>query len=143
MLPMALCVMFEYHWLYFNWLKLIFSPQVLDTELTDHTRDARQKPQTWPKTKGRRAAYAPCSNQRQDICIQRKCIDPEQHPFRFLDTHSRLFPQYSPVTWRHQAMAPCFYDLGIWPGHHVICFLCCAITVVCMFPGHTRNLSLV
>lgn len=34
----------------------------------------------------------------KDICIQRKCIDPEQHPFRFLDTHARLFPKYSP-TW--------------------------------------------
>lgn len=30
----------------------------------------------------------------QDICIQRKRVDPEVHPFRFLNTHERLFPQY-------------------------------------------------
>lgn len=33
----------------------------------------------------------------QDICIQRKCVDPETHPFRFLNTHERLFPTYVPA----------------------------------------------
>jgi len=33
----------------------------------------------------------------QDICVQRKRIDPEQHPHRFLDTHNRLFPTHVPV----------------------------------------------
>eukprot|EP00440_Ansanella_granifera_P053667 gb/GFBE01058180.1/.p1 GENE.gb/GFBE01058180.1/~~gb/GFBE01058180.1/.p1 ORF type:complete len:341 (+),score=63.27 gb/GFBE01058180.1/:1-1023(+) len=32
----------------------------------------------------------------KDVCIQRKCVDPEAHPFRFLDTHERLFPKYTP-----------------------------------------------
>jgi len=32
----------------------------------------------------------------QDICMQRKCVDPQQHPVRFIDTHERLFPSYSP-----------------------------------------------
>ncbi|CAJ1374946.1 unnamed protein product [Effrenium voratum] len=40
----------------------------------------------------------PLLERSQDVCIQRKRVDPEQHPFRFLDTHSRLFPKYSP-TW--------------------------------------------
>lgn len=33
----------------------------------------------------------------KDICIPRKRVDPAQHPFRFLDTHERLFPKYTPV----------------------------------------------
>eukprot|EP00441_Pelagodinium_beii_P022680 CAMPEP_0197661336 /NCGR_PEP_ID=MMETSP1338-20131121/51393_1 /TAXON_ID=43686 ORGANISM="Pelagodinium beii, Strain RCC1491" /NCGR_SAMPLE_ID=MMETSP1338 /ASSEMBLY_ACC=CAM_ASM_000754 /LENGTH=339 /DNA_ID=CAMNT_0043238873 /DNA_START=47 /DNA_END=1066 /DNA_ORIENTATION=- len=33
----------------------------------------------------------------KDIAIQRKKVDPEAHPFRFLDTHERLFPKYTPV----------------------------------------------
>lgn len=32
-----------------------------------------------------------------DIGIQRKCIRPDKHPFRFLDTHDRLFPTYVPL----------------------------------------------
>jgi len=32
----------------------------------------------------------------RDIGIQRKDVNPEKHPVRFLDTHSRLFPSYSP-----------------------------------------------
>lgn len=32
----------------------------------------------------------------QDICIQRKRVDPAAHPFRFLDTHERIFPVYTP-----------------------------------------------
>eukprot|EP00747_Dinoflagellata_sp_TGD_P208979 gnl/TRDRNA2_/TRDRNA2_82409_c0_seq1.p1 gnl/TRDRNA2_/TRDRNA2_82409_c0~~gnl/TRDRNA2_/TRDRNA2_82409_c0_seq1.p1 ORF type:complete len:320 (-),score=57.29 gnl/TRDRNA2_/TRDRNA2_82409_c0_seq1:189-1148(-) len=33
----------------------------------------------------------------QDIPIQRKCVDKDSHPHRFLDTHDRLFPSYVPV----------------------------------------------
>jgi hypothetical protein len=40
----------------------------------------------------------------EDICAQRKCIDPEMHPVRFQDTHSRIFPQYTPV-WDPQRAA--------------------------------------
>jgi hypothetical protein len=32
----------------------------------------------------------------EDLCIQRKCIDSERHPYRYLNTHERLFPQYAP-----------------------------------------------
>jgi len=32
----------------------------------------------------------------EDLCIQRKCINEERHPFRFLNTHERLFPSYTP-----------------------------------------------
>lgn len=34
----------------------------------------------------------------KDVCIPRKCIDPQVHPWRFLDTHDRLFPGYT-ATW--------------------------------------------
>lgn len=34
----------------------------------------------------------------RDLGIQRKRVDPEAHPFRFHDTHDRLFPKFSP-TW--------------------------------------------
>jgi hypothetical protein len=27
-----------------------------------------------------------------DIPMQRKAVDPDVHPFRFLDTHNRIFP---------------------------------------------------
>lgn len=40
----------------------------------------------------------------QDICIQRKRVDPELHPQRFKDTHDRLFPSYSPA-WDPQRAA--------------------------------------
>eukprot|EP00932_Pfiesteria_piscicida_P001385 SRR837773.11350.p2 GENE.SRR837773.11350~~SRR837773.11350.p2 ORF type:complete len:136 (-),score=33.61 SRR837773.11350:27-434(-) len=32
----------------------------------------------------------------RDIGIQRKRVDPAAHPVRFLDTHERLFPSFSP-----------------------------------------------
>lgn len=32
-----------------------------------------------------------------DVGIQRKCVDPKKHPYRFLDTHDRLFPTYVPM----------------------------------------------
>jgi hypothetical protein len=32
-----------------------------------------------------------------DVGMQRKCVHPEKHPHRFLDTHDRLFPTYVPV----------------------------------------------
>jgi len=31
------------------------------------------------------------------IPLQRKCIDPEMHPFRFLNTHERVFPKAVPT----------------------------------------------
>lgn len=34
----------------------------------------------------------------QDLCIQRKCVEAQKHPYRFMDTHERLFPSYTP-TW--------------------------------------------
>lgn len=34
----------------------------------------------------------------RDICAQRKRVDPEAHPWRFMDTHERLFPSHMP-TW--------------------------------------------
>eukprot|EP00931_Biecheleriopsis_adriatica_P031429 TRINITY_DN18433_c0_g1_i1.p1 TRINITY_DN18433_c0_g1~~TRINITY_DN18433_c0_g1_i1.p1 ORF type:complete len:360 (+),score=71.87 TRINITY_DN18433_c0_g1_i1:122-1081(+) len=40
----------------------------------------------------------PSMDRSKDICIQRKHVDPVKHPFRFLDTHERLFPQFTP-TW--------------------------------------------
>mmetsp|Transcript_64834 Transcript_64834/g.175178 ORF Transcript_64834/g.175178 Transcript_64834/m.175178 type:complete len:308 (-) Transcript_64834:75-998(-) len=39
----------------------------------------------------------PQQHRSEDICAQRKCIDPEVHPARFLDTHSRIFPKYVAV----------------------------------------------
>jgi len=32
----------------------------------------------------------------RDICIQRKCVDQQLHPVRFMDTHERLFPDFMP-----------------------------------------------
>jgi hypothetical protein len=32
----------------------------------------------------------------EDLCIQRKSINEERHPYRFLNTHDRLFPSYTP-----------------------------------------------
>lgn len=32
----------------------------------------------------------------RDIGVQRKRVDPQAHPVRFLDTHERLFPNFSP-----------------------------------------------
>lgn len=55
----------------------------------------------------------------KDICIQRKCIDPEQHPFRFLDTHSRLFPKYSPTWDPERAAALRSHDVRD-RGHNII-----------------------
>eukprot|EP00928_Gymnodinium_smaydae_P080540 TRINITY_DN64214_c0_g1_i1.p1 TRINITY_DN64214_c0_g1~~TRINITY_DN64214_c0_g1_i1.p1 ORF type:complete len:336 (-),score=68.44 TRINITY_DN64214_c0_g1_i1:71-1078(-) len=34
----------------------------------------------------------------KDIGLQRKCVDPQRHPFRYLDTHERLFPKHI-QTW--------------------------------------------
>jgi hypothetical protein len=39
----------------------------------------------------------PKQRRSEDICVQRKCIDREEHPCRFLDTHSRIFPKYVAV----------------------------------------------
>lgn len=33
----------------------------------------------------------------RDVGIQRKCVNPDKHPYRFLDTHDRLFPTYVPL----------------------------------------------
>jgi len=38
----------------------------------------------------------PGMDRSKDICIQRKNVDPSMHPFRFLDTHERLFPKFTP-----------------------------------------------
>lgn len=35
----------------------------------------------------------------RDLCIQRKRVDPEMHPQRYLNTHSRLFPEARAATW--------------------------------------------
>lgn len=32
-----------------------------------------------------------------DVGIQRKCVRQDRHPYRFLDTHDRLFPTYVPL----------------------------------------------
>lgn len=32
-----------------------------------------------------------------DVGIQRKCVREDRHPYRFLDTHDRLFPTYVPL----------------------------------------------
>merc|ERR1711920_689923 len=45
----------------------------------------------------RRWGSEPNLRRSQDICIQRKRVDPQEHPLRFLDTHSRLFPLYESV----------------------------------------------
>jgi hypothetical protein len=37
----------------------------------------------------------------RDLGIQRKKIDTEAHPWRFMDTHDRLFPSFTP-TWDHE-----------------------------------------
>mmetsp|Transcript_95222 Transcript_95222/g.171926 ORF Transcript_95222/g.171926 Transcript_95222/m.171926 type:complete len:341 (-) Transcript_95222:1-1023(-) len=47
----------------------------------------------------------------KDICIQRKCVDPAIHPFRFLDTHDRLFPKYTPVWDPGRASAQRSHDV--------------------------------
>eukprot|EP00930_Biecheleria_cincta_P049219 TRINITY_DN34464_c0_g1_i1.p1 TRINITY_DN34464_c0_g1~~TRINITY_DN34464_c0_g1_i1.p1 ORF type:complete len:338 (+),score=57.50 TRINITY_DN34464_c0_g1_i1:86-1099(+) len=47
----------------------------------------------------------------KDICIQRKCVDPEVHPFRFLDTHERLFPKFNPVWDPERAAALRSHDV--------------------------------
>eukprot|EP00933_Yihiella_yeosuensis_P005532 TRINITY_DN110058_c0_g1_i1.p1 TRINITY_DN110058_c0_g1~~TRINITY_DN110058_c0_g1_i1.p1 ORF type:complete len:343 (-),score=49.80 TRINITY_DN110058_c0_g1_i1:184-1212(-) len=47
----------------------------------------------------------------KDICIQRKSVDPEKHPFRFLDTHDRLFPQFTPVWDPERAAAQRSHDV--------------------------------
>mmetsp|Transcript_70968 Transcript_70968/g.205731 ORF Transcript_70968/g.205731 Transcript_70968/m.205731 type:complete len:326 (-) Transcript_70968:41-1018(-) len=47
---------------------------------------------------GRHYGSDPNLRRSQDLGIQRKRIDPQLHPARFLDTHERLFPQHSP-TW--------------------------------------------
>lgn len=39
----------------------------------------------------------------EDICIQRKNVDPEKHPFRYLNTHERLFPSHVPTWDPHRA----------------------------------------
>jgi len=39
----------------------------------------------------------PQQRRSEDICAQRKCIDREVHPARFLDSHSRIFPKYVAV----------------------------------------------
>jgi len=38
----------------------------------------------------------PKQHRSEDICVQRKFIDQEVHPVRFLDTHCRIFPKYEP-----------------------------------------------
>merc|ERR1711971_1342992 len=47
---------------------------------------------------GRNYGEAPDQLRRsQDVCIQRKCVENEAHPFRFLNTHDRLFPTDVPM----------------------------------------------
>jgi len=40
----------------------------------------------------------PGESRSKDLCIQRKRVDAETHPYRFMDTHERLFPSSMP-TW--------------------------------------------
>jgi len=46
-----------------------------------------------------------------DIGIQQKCVKPEKHPYRFLDTHERLFPTYVPVWDPERAAALRSHDV--------------------------------
>merc|ERR1712194_202110 len=39
----------------------------------------------------------PKQHRSEDICVQRKFIDREVHPTRFLDTHPRIFPTHVAV----------------------------------------------
>lgn len=45
---------------------------------------------------GRNYGQHSCERSR-DIPMQRKRVDPNLHPYRFVDTHDRLFPTYVPV----------------------------------------------
>jgi len=47
----------------------------------------------------------------QDICVQRKYVDAEEHPVRFLDTHARLFPTYTAVWDPQRAQALRSHDV--------------------------------
>merc|ERR1712039_7250 len=47
----------------------------------------------------------------RDICIQRKRVDADTHPFRFLDTHDRLFPQFNPSWDPDRAQASRSHDV--------------------------------
>jgi hypothetical protein len=46
-----------------------------------------------------------------DIGIQRKCVNADKHPYRFLDTHDRLFPTYVPVWDPERAAALRSHDV--------------------------------
>jgi hypothetical protein len=46
-----------------------------------------------------------------DVGIQRKCIRPDRHPHRFLDTHDRLFPTYVPLWDPERAAALRSHDI--------------------------------
>lgn len=46
-----------------------------------------------------------------DVGMQRKCVDKEKHPHRFLDTHDRLFPTYVPVWDPERAAALRSHDV--------------------------------
>lgn len=47
----------------------------------------------------------------QDLCIQRKRIEPADHPTRFMNTHERLFPTYTPVWDPERAYALRSHDV--------------------------------
>lgn len=47
-------------------------------------------------TAGRNYGQHTCERSK-DIPLQRKRIDPKLHPYRFVDTHDRLFPTYVPI----------------------------------------------
>lgn len=46
----------------------------------------------------------------RDVPLQNKFIKPEVHPFRFLDTHARLFPNLAPKWDPERAMALMMHD---------------------------------
>lgn len=47
----------------------------------------------------------------RDICVQRKRVDPVAHPFRFIDTHQRLFPTFEPAWDPERARAIRSHDV--------------------------------
>lgn len=55
----------------------------------------------------------------RDLCIQRKRIDPAAHPFRFMNSHERLFPSYIPAWDPDRAAALRSHDVRD-RGHNII-----------------------
>merc|ERR1740117_1003914 len=69
-----------------------------------------QQSRTDDATASRNWSNHPDLGRSQDIPIQRKCVDRETHPHRFLDTHDRLFPTYVPVWDPERAQATRSHD---------------------------------